>query len=207
MRAVVLSFGLLAFPLAQAQGQELLWSGLSNEGVRRASATVDSVFVDRLASDRFVDGGDWVSYLAARLGVVPLPDMSGIHVAVDSARILISGRLGDLPQETRVLFGAMATLLDSSTTMQAEIILGASQAGLARFILRTISINGFPIPETILGPFLTRVGTQYPVLTSSGRVLLVQTPMEGVIRLTRSGVQLSMTEVVIDTLSRNPRGG
>ncbi|HET7038363.1 MAG TPA: hypothetical protein VFH97_00665, partial [Gemmatimonadales bacterium] len=42
------------------------------QGVFRASAMVDSVFIDKLADSGFVAVGDWAAYLMARLGIVPI---------------------------------------------------------------------------------------------------------------------------------------
>lgn len=168
----------------------VMWTPLSGVGVLRASAQVDSVFIDRLVRETTVEGGDWVSYLAVRLGVDTLPEPSGIRVAVDSARIFVDGRLMDLPAETRALFGPIAMMLDSTTALRAEIVLGNSGPGLVRFILRRMMVNGFPIPESLLGPFLARVGKQYPVLTSTGRELRVQIPEDGAVLLRPIGVVL-----------------
>jgi hypothetical protein len=61
---------------------------------------------------------------------------------------------------------------------------------VVRFVLATIIVNGFPIPESILAPFLVRVGEHYPVLTRTGRELLVAIPPDGKVSLVPDGVRL-----------------
>ncbi|GEM_PF-663360 len=187
----------------------VMWTPLSGLGVLRASAQVDSVFIDRLVREATVEGGDWVSYLAVRLGVDTVPEPNGIRVAVDSARIFVDGRIMDLPAETRALFGPISFMLDSTTALRAEIVLGNSGPGLVRFILRRMLVNGFPIPESLLGPFLARVGKQYPVLTPTGRELRVQIPEDGAVLLRPAGVilqrELAEASALVDTTTRRPR--
>ena len=95
--------GLFLGFLLTAYGSRLsaqVWQPISMAGIQRVSGRVDSVFIDRKATEFTVGGGDWVSYLAARLGAVPIPEPSGIQVAVDTARILVMGKMSDLPPET-----------------------------------------------------------------------------------------------------------
>lgn len=172
----------------------LHWSPISMSAIPRVAGKVDSVFIDRKLREHTVSGGDWVSYLAARLGALPIPESTGIRVAVDSTRIVVDGRIMDLPPETRVLFGPMMLLVDTSTTLRAEVIVGPSGPGVVRFVLATIIVNGFPIPESILAPFLVRVGRQYPVLTGTGRELLVAIPPDGKVSLIQDGVRLWIDE-------------
>jgi len=168
----------------------LHWNPISMGAIPRVAGKVDSVFIDRKLREHTVSGGDWVSYMAARLGALPIPEGTGIRVAVDSTRIVVDGRIMDLPPETRELFGPMMLLMDTSTTLRAEVIIGPSGPGVVRFVLATIIVNGFPIPESILAPFLVRVGRQYPVLTETGRELLVALPPDGKVSLIQDGVRL-----------------
>lgn len=168
----------------------LQWNPISMGAIPRVAGKVDSVFIDRKLPEHTVSGGEWVSYMAARLGALPIPDGTGIRVAVDSTRIVVDGRIMDLPPETRSLFGPMMLLVDTTSTLRAEVIIGPSGPGVVRFVLATIIVNGFPVPESILAPFLARVGQQYPVLTKTGRELLVALPPDGKVSLVRDGVRL-----------------
>ncbi len=172
----------------------IAWSRISMDGIPRANTLVESVFIVRQTREQLVNGGDWVSYLAARLGALPIPDRSGIRVAVDSQRILVDGRMVDLPPETRALFGPMAMLLDSNSVLRAEVVMAPTGPGVVRFVLATISVNGFQIPESILSSFLARVGQQYPVLTKTGRELLVAVPPDGKVNLVNNGVRLWLAD-------------
>ncbi|MEK6688491.1 MAG: hypothetical protein AABZ01_08555, partial [Gemmatimonadota bacterium] len=83
IRNVMAGLGMLVAasgPL-QAQNGSPLWQRLSMGGVGRAATQIDSVFIDRTSVSTAVTGGDWVSYLAARLGALPIPDSMGIRVA------------------------------------------------------------------------------------------------------------------------------
>jgi hypothetical protein len=168
----------------------ITWNRISMKGIARASRRVDSVFIDRLVREQVVAGGDWVSYLAARLGAVPIPDSVGIRVAVDSQRILVDGRMVDLPAETRALFGPLLMFLDSMSVVRAEVVMAPTRPGVIRFVLATMSVNGFPIPESVLSRFLARVGERYPVLTRTGRELLVAVPQDGRVHLVPNGVRV-----------------
>jgi len=166
---------------------------LSNAGVGRASATVDSVFVDRTLPDGLVAPGDWASYLLARLSGGTIPDSVGIVVAVDSAHIEVSGRLRDLPPEARALLGPLAAMVDSNTVVVADVTLDRTGREIARFHLRSLVVNGFPFPEFLLATMMARVGTQYPELSKTGRDLYVQIPSDGSIVLVSDGVRLTTT--------------
>lgn len=174
----------------------LVWAPISMAGITRVAGKVDSVFIDRRVREFVVPGGDWVSYLAARLGAVPIPDATGIRVAVDSTRIIVDGRMVDLPPETRALFGPLLLLLDSMSVLRAEVVMGPTGPGAARFVLATINLNGFPIPESILASFMAGVGQRYPVLTHTGRELLVAVPPDGKVTLVNNGVRLWIDETV-----------
>ncbi len=188
VRRLALVITLSALAAGHLPAQEPAWDPISNAGIVRASGQVDSVFIDRLVPEHYVKGGDWVSYLAARLGAVPIPEPSGIRVTVDSTRILVRGRMVDLPEETRSLFGPLQMFADSTTTLEAEVVMAPTGPGVVRFVLTVIRVNGFAIPETFLQPFLARVGRQYPVLTKTGRELLVAVPEDGRVRLSGRGV-------------------
>lgn len=193
--ALLLAASLMtAAPVAAQNGPATRWSRLSMAGVARASAQVDSVFIDRTGRETVVSGGDWVSYMAARLGALPIPDSMGIRVAVDTQRILVRGRIMDLPEETRGLFGPMLFLVDSTTMLEATVVMAPTRPGVIRFVLTTISVNGFLIPEAVLRRFLANVGRQYPVLTETGRELLVATPPDGRVTLMQDGVRVFVTD-------------
>lgn len=166
------------------------WTTISMGAIPRVAGQVDSVFIDRQRPELTITGGDWVSYLMARLGALPIPDSSGVRVAVDSTRIVVEGRIVDLPPETRALFGPMLLLMDSASVMRAEVIIGPSGPGVVRFVLGTVIVNGFAIPESILAPFFQRVGERYKVLTRTGRELLVAIPPDARVALVLDGVRL-----------------
>ena len=201
MKPLVL-FVLLLMPLpalAQTVGTGdpaagILWDRLSMAGIVRANGKVDSVFIDRRAPAHVISGGDWVSYLCARLGALPIPDSIGIRVAVDSQRILVDGRMVDLPPETRNLFGPLLMLVDPTTVLRAEVVMAPTGPGVVRFVLATISVNGIQIPESVLGMFLMRLAQRYPVLTKTGRELLVAVPQDGKVNLVNNGVRLWIDE-------------
>lgn len=162
---------------------------LSNAGVLRASAIVDSVFVDRVAARGLVAGADWVSYLAARLGVPEIP-RTRFLVTGDSGRLYVDGTIGDLPPETQAMFGPLSMFFDSTTTLRATVAIAPSQRGVVRFRLTGIAVNGFTVPEVFLGPVFMNVGKQYPMLTETGRDLFVQIPPDGGVALLPEGVRL-----------------
>ena len=163
---------------------------ISMAGINRVAGKVDSVFIDRTAREHVVGGGDWVSYLAARLGAVPIPEPSGIMVMVDTAKILVLGKMSDLPPETRDLFGPVAMFVNPDTPLEAEVVMAPTGPGAVRFVLTTIRVNGYAIPESLLSRFLAEVGARYPVLTKTGRELLVGVPVDGRVTLVQNGVRL-----------------
>ena len=167
-----------------------VWQPISMAGIQRVSGRVDSVFIDRKAPEFVVGGGDWVSYLAARLGAVPIPEPSGIQVAVDTAKILVTGKMSDLPPDTRALFGPVMMLVDPETKLEAEVVMAPTGPGAVRFVLTTIRVGGMTIPESLLSRFLAQVGERYPVLGKSGRELLVGVPADGHVGLVQDGVRL-----------------
>lgn len=164
----------------------------SNAGVYRAAALVDSVYVDRLNAQAFVEGGDFASYLVARLGVRPVPDNLAIDVAVDTAAVTLSGRVQDLPEAVKASLGPALMFLDPSSVIAADIALERARVGVVRFHLRSLLVNGTPLPEAILVPLMAQVGTSYPALTSTGRDLLVAIPEDGTMRLAQGGVRVAV---------------
>lgn len=192
-RAVGWRVGLLLGFLFTVPGSPLaaqVWQPISMAGIQRVAGRVDSVFIDRKATEFTVGGGDWVSYLAARLGAVPIPEPSGIQVAVDTARILVTGKMSDLPPETTALFGPVMMLVDPNTPLEAEVVMAPTGPGAVRFVLTTIRVGGMAIPESLLSRFLAQVGVRYPVLGKSGRELLVGVPVDGRVGLVQDGVRL-----------------
>lgn len=165
---------------------------LSDAGVYRASALVDSVYVDRQSAEAFVEGGDFASYLVARLGVRPVPDNLAIDVAVDTGAVTLSGRVQDLPEAVRAQLGPALMFLDPSSVIAADVALQRARLGVVRFHLRSLLINGVALPEGILVPLMAQVGANYPALTSTGRDLLVAIPEDGTMRLAQGGVRVAV---------------
>ncbi len=172
---------------------------LSNDGVVRAASQVDSVFVDRTKRAALIDGGDWASYLLARLGAGPIPDSLGISIEIDSTHIKVSGRLADLPPETRGLLGPLAARFDPNTVIVASVIVQRTGPEVVRFWLRGLTVNGFPFPEFFMAPMMASVGRQYPALTRSGRDLYVQVPSDGRFALREGGVAIAVPGPAADS--------
>ncbi len=162
------------------------------DGVVRATAVVDDVFVERRIPAGAIGGADWVAYLMARLGVRPIPMMPGFVVAVDSAAIHLRSRIADLPAQTRTELGPLVGFLDPATPISATIVLQSAGALAARFHLETVSVNGFPIPDGFLLPYLSDIGRRYPMLTRTGRDLLIQVPQGGRLTLAPDSIHLSL---------------
>ena len=167
---------------------------LSNAGVYRAAALVDSVYVDRLNHEAFVEGGDFASYLVARLGVRPVPDNLAIDVAVDTGAVTLSSRVQDLPEAVRAQLGPALMFLDPSSVIAADVALVRARVGVVRFHLRNLIVNGVALPEAILAPLMAQVGANYPALTSTGRDLLVAIPDDGSMRLASGGVRVAVKQ-------------
>jgi hypothetical protein len=189
VRFIALVFALTGATLGAAQSNP---GRFSRAGVVRATATVDSVFVARTLESGRIEGGDWASYLLARLGAGPIPDTLAITVTVDSTGIQVNGRLQDLPLEARRLLGPLASMVDSSTVVAADVGLRRSGREVIRFFLRGLRVNGFPFPEFLLTSMMAQVGRQYPALTASGRDLYVQVPADGTVRLAPGAVLISI---------------
>lgn len=170
---------------------ETAWKPIAGTGVLRASALVDSVYIDRLLPAATVDGGDFAAYLMARLGLRPFPEDFNFRVAVDTALIRIGGRIRDLPAEARQALSQLVMLLPPDTEIEALVELQRAGREAVRFHLARAKLNGIPVPETFLQPMLSSVGRQYPALTETGRDLLVQIPDGATMRLEEGGVRLT----------------
>lgn len=160
-------------------------------GVLRASARVDSVFVDRNLTRATVDGGDFVAYLMARLGIRELPSDFGYGVIVDTTQIHIGGRIADLPSEARRALSQLVVVLPPETRLEAQVDLAAAGREAVRFHLRSATIGGIPVPEAFLAPILADIGRQYPALTATGRDLFVQVPSGASMRLVPGNIELT----------------
>lgn len=166
------------------------WQAITGEGVLRASAVVDSVYIDRLLPAATVSGGDFTAYLMARLGIRRLPPDFHYRVAVDSTQIRIGGRVSELPAEARAALHPLVTWLAPEAWLEAQVELLPAGREAVRFRLRSARVKGMPIPEAVLAPVLAGVGEQYPALTRTGRDLLVQIPPGAAMRLVPGGVEL-----------------
>jgi hypothetical protein len=188
MRSLIgltLLVGLLLSPSVRAQ--QAGPDSVSQEGVARASAVVDAVFVDRAVPEGTVGVGDWASYLMARLGVVPIPR---VMVRGDSTRVVISSRVRDLNAETRAALGPIVTMLPPETEISGEITLLAPNREVVQFYLAGVRVNGVPLPDGILAATMLEVGKQYPALSKSGRSLYVQIPPDARVQLLPREVRL-----------------
>jgi hypothetical protein len=173
---------------------------LSNAGVYRAAARVDSVFVERVNRQAFVDGGDFASYLVARLGVHPVPDNLAIDIAVDTGAVTLSSRVSQLPPAVKAALGPALMFLSDQSVIAADVALVRQQPGVVRFHLRSLLVDGTALPEALVAPLMAQVGTRVPALTNTGRDVLVSIPVDGTMRLERGGVR-----VAIRTPSATPK--
>ncbi len=160
------------------------------EGVQRASATVDSVFVDRQIVEGYVGAGDWASYLMARLGIFPIPRDVKIEVASDTSRIALRTRVGDLPPQARQALGPLLGLFPAETEVGGDISLERVAREVVHFRLETVRVNGVPLPDLLVQSVLLDVGRQYPALTRSGRDLFVEIPRDASVQLAVGRVHL-----------------
>jgi hypothetical protein len=166
---------------------------LSSAGVSRAAARVDSVYVARINRQAFVDAGDFASYLIARLGVQPFPDNLAINVGVDTGAVTLSSQVQQLPPAVKASLGPALMFLDPSSVIAAEVALFKNQPGVMRFHLRSLLINGVPMPEALLSPLMSQVGSRYPTLTQTGRDILIAIPQDGTMRLENGGVRVAIS--------------
>lgn len=189
---IIAALLLTASPAAaqmSAEGEE--WAAITAAGVSRASALVDSVLVDRLRPQATVAGGDFSSYLMARLGMRVLPPDFGFKVAIDSSLIRIGGRISDLPAEARQALSQLVLMLPAQTRLEAQVELLPAGREAVRFHLRSATVDGIAIPEILLASLMGSVGRQYPALTETGRDLYVQIPTGAGVRLVSGAVLLT----------------
>jgi hypothetical protein len=165
---------------------------LSDAGVFRAAARVDSVYIARVNRQAFVDGGDFASYLVARLGVRPVPDNLGIDIGVDTGSVTLSSQVQRLPPAVKAALGPALMFLSDQSVIAADVSLVRQQPGLVRFHLRSLLVDGAALPEALVSPLMAQVGAHYPALTSTGRDLLVSIPPDGTMRLERGGVRVAI---------------
>ncbi|MFI5234792.1 MAG: hypothetical protein ACHQXA_03705 [Gemmatimonadales bacterium] len=183
---------LIALPSAAAAQTALPGDSMTNAGVVRAAAAVDSVFLLRLRGTDTVAAGDWAAYLMARLGVKPIPPDLRLRIIIDSGMIRMTGRIADLPQDALRELGPLVSLVDPSTTLDAWASLVRIGPRAVRFRLDSAALAGFGIPEAVLAPALANVGTRFPALTNTGRDLYVEIPTDGQLELANGGVRLAV---------------
>jgi hypothetical protein len=163
---------------------------ITNEGVVRASAAVDSVLLDGLAPERVVAAGDFASYLMARLGVVPIPVDLRFRVVPDTTVLRLTGRVADLPPEAVREIGPFVAFLDPETRLDALVALSRENLSAFRFRLVEVLIGGTRVPDDILQMVMSDVGRRYPALSRTGRDLFVEVPAGATIALVPGGVRL-----------------
>lgn len=188
-RLTAVALALLAAPL-HAQAPDTLWQPIVPDGVLRASAAVDSVFIDRRVTSTTVRGGDFAAYLIARLGSPGLPPDFGYRVRVDPTLLRIGGRIDDLPAEARRALAQMLFLFPGGTRLEAQVTLLPAGPEAARFHLEGATVQGVPVPEAVLQPVMQSVGRQYHALGDTGRDLFVQIPPGARVVLVPGGVRL-----------------
>lgn len=163
----------------------------TNAGLARAAAGVDSVFVSRKSRQALIRGGDFGSYLIARLGVYPIPPDLTLRLAVNPSGLVLSGRLRDVPQQARDAMGTMFAFLPLSTPIAGDIAVDRVAPDAIRFRLTAARVNGIPIPESMLSAILSGMARQYSAPSTSGRDLMVRVPPEGNLQLLTGWVRLS----------------
>jgi hypothetical protein len=167
----------------------------SDAGARRAAARVDAVFTHRTASRTVIPGGDFGSYLIARLGVVPIPPDLRLRVAVDTDRIVLSGRVSDLPAQTRDALGTLLFMVPLATPIAGDITLTRPARDLICFRLAAARVGGIPVPEAMLQAAFSRVSRQYRGLGTTGRELYLGIPPDGNVELVAGGVRLTRSTI------------
>lgn len=168
---------------------------ITNEGVVRASAAVDSVLLDGLATERVVGAGDFASYLMARLGVVPIPADLRFRVVPDTTLLRLTGRVADLPPEAVREVGPLLAFLDPETRLDALVALTRENLRAYRFRLAEVLIGGTRVPDDLLQMVMSDVGRRYPALSRTGRDLFVEVPPGATIALVPGGVRLGAPPV------------
>jgi hypothetical protein len=167
-------------------------SRITNAGVERAAATVDSVFIEKQRPRGNVDVGDFTAYLLARLGVPPFSDSLAFRVTSDSTRIRIRGRLMDFPPESRAELGPLFSFVDSTSSFVAELSMPQREGGIMRFRLERLLVRDFPVPEFLFLPSLAEYARRYPVLSAGGREFLVAMPLEATATIGLDSLELKM---------------
>ena len=167
-------------------------SRITNAGVERAAATVDSVFIEKQRPRGTVDVGDFTAYLLARLGVPPFSDSLAFRVTSDSTRIRIRGRLMDFPPESRAELGPLFSFVDSTSSFVAELSMPQREGGIMRFRLERLLVRDFPVPEFLFLPSLAEYARRYPVLSAGGREFLVAMPLEATATIGADSLELRM---------------
>ncbi len=167
-------------------------SRITNAGVERAAATVDSVFIEKQRPRGTVDVGDFTAYLLARLGVPPFSDSLAFRVTSDSTRIRIRGRLMDFPPESRAELGPLFSFVDSTSSFVAELSMPQREGGIMRFRLERLLVRDFPVPEFLFLPSLAEYARRYPVLSAGGREFLVAMPLEATATIRADSLELRM---------------
>lgn len=188
---LVVLASLLGSPLAAQTAGGAAAQPISPDGVFRASALVDSVYVDHLLHSAVVDGGDFTAYLMARLGVRTLPPDFRYRVTVDSSLIRIGGRIADLPAEARQALAQLILVLPPDTRLEAQVELLPAGREAVRFHLHGATVQGVAVPEPFLAPLMSDIGRRYPALTATGRDLYVQVPAGARMQLVTGGVALT----------------
>lgn len=171
--------------------QALPGDPLTNAGIQRAAARLDSVFVSRTAPRVMIKGGDFGSYLIARLGVMPIPPDLTLRVVVNREHMALTGKLRDVPVRARDALGMMFAMLPLDTPVAAEIEVDRVAKETVRFRLATVRVNHLPVPETLLSAMLSRVARQYGAPSETGRDLMVRIPPDGNLELFTGWVRLS----------------
>lgn len=186
---------LLAVPAA-ARGQTATDSAatrtsvFSSQGAHRAELAVNAVYIDRVQRDTIVDGGDFASHLLERLGVRPVPDSMALTVRVDTSAVFIEGRVRDLPPAAAQMLGPAFSFVDPNSLISANVSLIRNTPGVVRFRLKRLRVNGTALPEPLLATMMAEVGYRVPVLTKTGRDLLVAIPPKGDMTLVAGGIRL-----------------
>ncbi|HXI21729.1 MAG TPA: hypothetical protein VNH46_11610 [Gemmatimonadales bacterium] len=197
-RLALAAMGLLCLPtrLVSAQAAPPVhatpdWEPITSVGATRAAAAVESVFVDRDLARTAVAGGDFAAYLLTRLGMPVIPEDFHYSVSVDPQLIRIGGRIADLPADARQALAQLVFLLPPQTRLEGQVELQPAGPGAVRFHLRGATVQGIPVPETVLRPMLANVGRQYPALTDTGRDLLVPVPRGARVGLLPGAIELT----------------
>jgi hypothetical protein len=193
MRHVMAVALVAALAAPAARWQNPAGDPLTNAGFARAAAGVDSVFFSRKASQAMIRGGDFGSYLIARLGVYPIPPDLTLRVAVSPSGLTLAGRLSDVPEQARGAMGTMFAFLPLSTPIAGDIAMARVAPDAIRFRLAAARVNGIPVPETVLNAIMSGVAHQYATPMSSGRDIVVRVPPEGNLQLLTGWVRISRT--------------